>query len=202
MTPCPTVLRLLISYDPATGALKWKRRPVWMFTSLRQCRRWNSRYEGKPALDSVATTGHLHGTLLQKRLQSHRAAWAIYYGKWPDGEIDHISGEKTDNKIENLRDVTVLENSRNRPMQRDNSSGRIGVNWNVKAKQWVARISDRGSRIHIGYFDDFAEACVAREAAEKEIGFHKNHGRRSLPSDAIKSDDAKDGNNNSASPLI
>lgn len=179
--PSVRVLRRLIDYNPEAGELRWKERPVWMFSDSGSGGRhgnWvrsNGRLAGKLALVSEKD-GYLVGELFAQRQHAHRVAWAIYYGEWPSGQIDHINGIRDDNRISNLRDVTLAENSRNKRMHKNNKSGVIGVSWYPSTKKWAADIGIDGKRTRLGYFASIEEAAAARKAAERKHGFHANHG--------------------------
>jgi len=109
--------------------------------------------------------------------QSHRLAWLYVHGEWPNGSIDHINGVRDDNRLSNLRVVDDIGNSRNKAIQRDNSSGITGVSFDVHGGRWVAYIHD-GKQIKLKTTKDFFEACCARKSAELAFGYHPNHGRR------------------------
>ena len=81
-------------------------------------------------------------------------------------EIDHINGEKYDNRISNLRLATISENRRNKSMQCNNTSGFPGVYWNKAANKWNAYLSVANKDIHLGSFTDKADAIAARIAGE------------------------------------
>jgi len=104
---------------------------------------------------------------------AHRVAWALHYGEWPKHEIDHINGNKRDNRIQNLRDVPHLLNQRNRGLRADNTSGADGVSW-MKAGFWRVTVAGK----YLGIFKDFEAAVAARKSAEQAHGYHVNHGRR------------------------
>jgi len=107
--------------------------------------------------------------------QAHRLAVLAMTGRMPEQYTDHINGIRTDNRWENLREVSPAENCRNMKMPNTNTSGHIGV---TKHKnRWKAHIKIRGKTIHLGYHSTFEAACRARQHAEKEHGFHANHGR-------------------------
>lgn len=76
----------------------------------------------------------------------------------------------------NLREATSLENQRNKGLSRKNTSGFIGVHLNRRSRKWVAVIIDRGESHYLGAFDRKEDAIVARRKAERELGFHPNHG--------------------------
>lgn len=85
---------------------------------------------------------------------AHRLAWLYAHGKWPDGVIDHINGERSDNRIENLRDITKAENHQNiKRAQSNNKSGYLGVSYNVKRKHFIAQIVVGGKLKYIGSFN-------------------------------------------------
>lgn len=109
---------------------------------------------------------------------THRAAWLYVHGAWPDADIDHINGNRADNRICNLRAVSRSENLRNSGIPVRNTYGRVGVFWNAGKAKWTARIKLHGRNIHLGHFNDMNAACMAREEAERKYGFHANHGKR------------------------
>ncbi len=177
----PNLLRKLLRYDPETGALIWRARPVEMFVmpvdpAEAKARNWNRRYAGLPAYGrSVAGYG-LVG-VLSNRLLAHRVAWAIYHGRWPDGNIDHINGVRDDNRIANLREVTAAENNRNMRRRSDNKSGVSGLFWHGPTRKWRVTIRDSGRQIYLGSFANREDAIAVRKAAERRYGYHPNHGR-------------------------
>lgn len=91
--------------------------------------------------------------------RAHRLAWFYHYGKWPDGEIDHINGIKSDNRISNLREATRAESIRNIGRRNKNKTGFKGVG-NVGNK-WKARITFNGENIYLGLFDTPEDAHEA-----------------------------------------
>ena len=172
----PELLRELIDYNPETGAMTWLERPESMFPRERLFKMWNTRYANTPALNYLNHHGYLVGWILGRRYQSHRVAWAIHYGEWPDGQIDHINHDRSDNRITNLRVVTNQENHKNMSHRCDNTSGVVGVYWYKRTKKWKAEIRVSGRCIHLGYFKDFDKAVTARKEAERRYDFHENHG--------------------------
>ena len=169
-TPLPPldVLNDLFSYDSETGVLTWKERPVGHFKNNGSFKSWNTKNSGLEA--GSVSQGYKKVRLNGKTFQYHRLCYLISNGCEPE-HIDHINGDRLDNRASNLRSVTCKENSRNRPRNSNNKSGSVGVH-RVKGK-WRAMIGNK----HIGYFTDKIDAIYARYWAERDAGYHENHGR-------------------------
>lgn len=174
--PEPELVAELMRYDPSTGGLEWRERPKESFRSQRESEaiRWNARYAGKPAFTAKMGGGYYCGAINKIALQAHVVAWCLHYGKWPSGEIDHINGNRQDNRLENLRNVTRADNARNRRTPRNNTSGVIGVSYCKRDRVWIAHIASKRISSHKNKDD----AISARKSAEQEMGFHANHGRK------------------------
>ena len=170
--PTQQYLRQILDYNPKTGALTWKRREDVNAS-------WNTMFANKPAFITVEQRGYLVGRIKSRSFKAHRVIWKMVHGVDPI-VIDHINGDRTDNRIENLRSVARHENSRNAGLPKSNASGVIGVRWNKARSKWVANIRHSGKQCHIGIFKDFHEAVSARKSAEREYGYHPNHGRAKL----------------------
>lgn len=112
-----------------------------------------------------------------KSTGAHRIAWFLFYGFWPDRDIDHINGDKEDNSKANLRLVSPEQNSKNMKISKRNTSGRVGVYWNKRKKKWSAAASKNKKEIHLGYFPTKQEAILARIRAEGEFGYSKSQRR-------------------------
>lgn len=97
-------------------------------------------------------------------------------GPIPDGmETDHINHVRDDNRIENLRLVSRIENMKNKSVYRSNSSGFCGVS--VKSSgMYHAYIQFNGKQVNLGLFKEKQDAVTARLEAERVYGFHDNHG--------------------------
>jgi hypothetical protein len=176
-------LRDLISYDAVTGKLTWRARPLHYFSddgrgAIWSSRKWNARYAGTPALASVEANGYGHGDILGLRYKAHRVAWALHYGAWPNQDIDHIDGDPQNNRIGNLRLVSDTENMRNQKLNAKNTSGHMGVYWHGSRSKWCAFIKINRRKKHLGLFPTKDGAISARKAAERQYGFHPNHGRK------------------------
>jgi hypothetical protein len=167
--PSPELLRQLLRYDPDTGKLYWRKRLNPENNNAKNT--WNKRWANNLALDYIdPTNGYRIGKLMGRKVYAHRIIWAMHSNKYPR-EVDHINGDRADNRITNLRACTRSENCKNLRIPIDNTSGYIGVG--RKGKGWRARIFD----IHLGTFESLEDAIAARKEAEAKYGFHPNHGR-------------------------
>ena len=158
MKPHPEYLRAILSYNSTTGDLFWQHRED------RDCQ-WNTRWAGKKA-GYINSKGYIYVNIDKKRYLSHRIIWALVHGNWPKNQIDHIDGNPSNNRLENLREATNQENNRNKSLQKNNTSDVTGVSWNKKVQKWVARIATDRKDHHIGVFDNKDDAIAARKDAE------------------------------------
>lgn len=172
-------LRELTSYNPDTGHLTWRKRERRWFRATRDCHAWNARYSGTRAFDTDDKRGYRQGSFLGKQFKAHRVAWFLHHGSWPENEIDHVNGNKSDNRITNLRDAARTENCKNLPLGKSNKSGVIGVSWSQARKKWAASIKVNRRDIFLGRYDDLKDAQEARRKAEIAYGFSSFHGRPS-----------------------
>jgi hypothetical protein len=111
-------------------------------------------------------------TIAGSPFRVHRIIWQMFNGPIPEGYyIDHIDGNPSNNKLENLRLANQKENSRNSKKPKNNTSGYKGVHWNKEKEKWQARVMINTITKHIGYFEDLIEAAKAyNEAALKYHG--------------------------------
>jgi len=108
----------------------------------------------------------------RKDYLAHRLAWLYIHGEFPSEEIDHLDGCGINNKLSNIRAVSLADNHKNRRKQSNNSSGLCGVWWDKRKSKWMAAIH----HTHLGGFDNIFAAACARKSAERLHGYHKNHG--------------------------
>lgn len=154
----PEEIAEIFTYDPTTGRLFWKK-----------------RISQKSTIGSVAGSVYRDRrvivTVNYRHYKAHRVAWAIMMGEWPKNEIDHINGNPSDNRWENLREATRKQNMKNLSRPITNKSGYKGVSWHAIGKKWQAHIKADGVNHYLGLFKTAEEAHKAYcEAADK---FHK-----------------------------
>lgn len=159
-------LKRVLKYDPETGNFTWIRK-----TS-------NRIKVGDTAgtLALLCRKKYYSICIFGKKYLSHRLAWFYVYNKFPSEELDHINGDGLDNKISNLRPVNRLENCKNARKSKSNRSGIVGVCWANREKKWRATIGVNYSNVYLGLFNNLFDAICARKSAEKQHGFHSNHG--------------------------
>lgn len=172
----------LLDYDKETGKLFWKEREVKWFkdSSINsaevQANRWNKMFANKEAFTAKNQKGHKQGSILGIFTKAHRIIWLWMTGELPI-QVDHENGCASDNRWFNLRNVTNSENQRNVSRRKDNKSGFTGVAWQPRQGNWAASICHEGRNRHLGTFEDFEAAVKARQQANIDYGYHKNHGR-------------------------
>jgi hypothetical protein len=156
-------LKELFAYDALTG-LFIRRKAV-------------GRHGRHKAL-SIAGTRQNHGyTVLNidgRRYMAHRLAWLYFYGRWPDGDLDHINEVKDDNRISNLREATRAQNMQNVRRHKHNTSGYKGVSWMPDRHKWRAYIFVNYKQQHIGLYNSPEEARDARRSAETRLHSHRS----------------------------
>lgn len=178
--PSPELLRKLLDYDPETGALTWRERDASLFKDGQHgadkiAAMWNTKFAGKLA-GTLNSEGYVTFRIFGVALKSHRVIWAMVHGRWPAQEIDHVDHDRANNRLSNLREVSLQENHKNRKMPSTNKSGVTGVCWATRRQRWVSTIRVAGRIKQLGVFSDFDKAVAARKAAEMRYGYHTNHG--------------------------
>lgn len=161
-------VRECLDYDAETGVFTWRERPRSHFKTDRVWKIWNSMCNGKAA-GCRAPVGYVLVGIDRRLFYAHRLAWLWTHGRWPQHNIDHINGDKGDNRLGNLREATQAENMRNTVRPSHNTSGFKGVSRHQG--KYRAVIQREGRHIFIGYFDTAEEAHAAYcRAAETHHG--------------------------------
>lgn len=175
--PLPSAERLRKLLRLARGVLYWRRRPKRAFATARAFSTWNARYAGRPAGRLNRVNGYIYIRLGSANLLAHRVVFKMIHGTEPE-QVDHVNGNKTDNRPSNLRAASDKLNRLNMPLQSNSTSGVPGVGWSKKLQRWTAQIKQGGKSAYLGSFGTFGEAVASRKAAERERGFCPNHGRQ------------------------
>lgn len=155
-------LKEFLSYDRDTGIF------VWIKPSGNRVRSGDIAGNFDNLYIKICISG--------RRYRAHHLAWLYEYGEFPK-LIDHINGNKTDNRIENLRLATTSQNAMNSKMFSNNTSGVKGVNWIASRNRWRVQIKRDGITYFGGRFKTIEEAEVAaRNLRDRLHGEFSNSG--------------------------
>ena len=144
------LLKAILSYDPETGLFIWKIDPPR-----------GKSHKGCVA-GSVAGNGYRQIKISGKVYAQHRLAFLYVYGRVPIDEIDHINGNKQDNRIVNLREASSSLNKQNRHIPSSNNfSGILGASLDKRRGYYVANISVDGKQKYLGSFKTAEDANKA-----------------------------------------
>jgi hypothetical protein len=146
-------------YNPETGLFFRKKK-----TSNNACVTKPSGWDNK--------SGYIKLCINNKQQFAHRMAWLYVYGELPDKDVDHINGNRSDNRICNLRITNRSENMQNTEKFKTNTSGFKGVTWLKKEKKWLAQITKNYQHFNIGVFETAEQAYAAYCQAAKEVHTH------------------------------
>lgn len=158
--PTQALLHQVYTYDPLTGNLAYKRD-------------FNRRHAGENPT-SMTSNGYLVVTLDQIYL-AHRIIWLMQTGAFPEF-VDHENHLRHDNRWANLRDIDRQGNAQNKSVNKNNTSGYLGVSFMPKLNKFRATITQGRKHTHLGLFATALEAHQARVAANQQHNFHVNHG--------------------------
>jgi hypothetical protein len=154
----------LLDYDPTTGSLTWKSRPREMFRREVDWLGWNVKYAGRTA-GRVQVRGSVSVNLGGAKFLAHRLVWLIAYGEPVPDQLDHRDMDPTNNRLDNLRPATDVQNQANRRAHRDSATGVKGVRRSGtpgKFDVWIYR----GKPIYLGTYSSIEDAAEAyRKAA-------------------------------------
>lgn len=151
------VVRATFSYDPETGVIK-------RIAGL-------ARYRTGKQAGWINNAGYWMVSVRGGCLLAHRLIWFYVTGKWPDGDIDHINRDRSDNRWINLRDVSHQVNQQNVGSIKTfkQKTSLVGANWDKSTKNWKACICVDGKNIHLGRFGTDVEAHKAYVAAKRRL---------------------------------
>lgn len=153
-------------FDYKDGVLYWRRA-----TSNR-----NHKMVGKMA-GWVGDQGYAKININGKAYSAHRLIFMFHHGYMPN-QVDHVDGDRGNNRIENLRAATHEQNAQNAKLRCNNTSGIKGVSFNARRKKWIVQLRCNRRHVYVGGFDDIELAELA--AVEVRDLYHKeyaNHGK-------------------------
>jgi len=146
-----------LSYDPETGDIRWIKRP-------------GRRGAIGEIAGNIDRKGYRRISFKGRSYQGHRVAFILFLGEWPKGEIDHINGQRSDNRWRNLREASRSVNGQNihGPMAH-NTSGFLSVYFHRKNRRWAAQIKVNKKSIHLGQFSTAKEAHACYVEAKRRL---------------------------------
>lgn len=155
------VVKEILIYNKNTGIFRWRKSvPQRRKNSVAGCR---------------AKDGYIHIKIKYKTYKAHRLAWLYCYGEFPVKHIDHINGDKSDNRLSNLRQCNFRENYQNKLCHRNGKS--VGT-IKTKNNKWSSRIKIGKKYKWLGTFDTEYEAYMKYKEVEKGLiesfGLSKN----------------------------
>lgn len=160
-------LKKQVHYDPVTGE----------FTRIGYYCRWGAFVIRNKKLTETSDDGYIVIRIGGQVYKAHRLVFLYIDNLTLDSnqQVDHINGNRSDNRYINLRISNLQENMKNKSTYKNNSTGVIGVC--RFGNRFRARININGKRLSLGLFDTVEEAAIVRQKAEIEFNYHENHGR-------------------------
>ena len=150
------VLRERFAYDPKTGVVTYA-------TRCGNC------LKGMRAGSVKSESGYRIIKIGKKELREHRVIFVLMKGQWPTDCMDHINGDRTDNRWENLREATQTQNRWNGKGFSSRKARAKGVHFHQKSGKWQAKIGFGGVMHQLGFFETHDEAAAARKKAACEM---------------------------------
>lgn len=151
-------LQTHLHYDPVTGIIRWAK-PLRNGRNRKINRSDEAGYRGVRGI-AIGFRGVLFG--------AHRIAWALHYGEWPTGVVDHINRNPHDNRISNLRMGSQQQNTFNAGPSKNNTSGYKGVYFRKDTGKWSAEITHNRKKKSLGCYPTAELAAAAYGKAAKE----------------------------------
>lgn len=167
----------LLRCDPEAGRLFWReretRRIECEFKGMRRVvfanAHFNAAFANKETALCLNSRGYRFLGINGWSYTAHRVVWAMSTGDWPAMQVDHVNGDRTDNRIENLRLASARENSVNKKKKQSATSNYFGVYFRHDTNVFSAQIKDHGKRLHLGCFKSEEDAARAFDRAAMRI---------------------------------
>lgn len=157
-------VREWLDYNPDTGVFLWKKAN-------------SNRVKVGAEAGYLEAAGYRVISIEKVDYKAHRLAFLMMTGIPARNEIDHIDGNPTNNKWQNLREANRNQNLHNTRLSANNKSGIKGVHWDKQKNAWCAEFKAYYKRYHVGFFKDIQKASdairLARETIHRE---YANHG--------------------------
>lgn len=157
------LLKELLIYDSLSGNVFWRDRGEKWFVDERSYNIFKTSFLMKQ-VKNVDGAGYYQIPIFGKFFLSHRVIWLYVHGYWPENQIDHINGNKLDNRIENLRECTIAQNMHN---SKPNKNARIpykGV-YLRKDGMYISEIHNNNKKFWLGSFKTAEDAAKAYDEA-------------------------------------
>ena len=159
------LIKEYLHYEPLTGIFTWIKKPSQKII-----------LGSKAGYAHKQRGGYINIGFKGMNLKAHRLAFLYMTGIIPS-QVDHEDHNRSNNIWSNLKPATQTISSRNCTLQKNNTSGVVGVSWNKQRKRWIAMIWHNSKPILLGRFVKKADAVLARQQAEIKYGYHPNHGK-------------------------
>ena len=174
--PTQEQVKNLFNYNSKMGTITWT----------------SGKFTGKEA-GWISNAGYRKVCIFGRDYQAHRIVWLYHNGYFPENGLDHINRNKSDNRIENLREATQSCNMINTGVRADNKTGVKGVYYNKMQERWHPRITLSGKKHHLGFYKNFHNAVLARLAGEQCLNWEKCGFLSSAEKYAIKNNLVRNG---------
>lgn len=160
----PEDIKQFLSYDPETGVFTW-------------AKNIGTRFRAGDIAGNTQHDGYYRIGFKGRLYYAHKVAWFLVYGFQPGKELDHINGNRSDNRIANLRLASRAENTRNVPVKKTSKTGVKGVHRRKESGTFRAHCQVNGITHWLGTFKTLeeAESVVRKFREENHKEFH-NHG--------------------------
>lgn len=178
----------VLEYFPETGGMRWKIRDASLFedkksrSAQHSAANWNAQHAGREAFTTVGSHGYRSGRLQGRGLLLHRVAFVLMTGDWPKALVDHVDGDRLNNRWSNLREASSAQSVRNRGCF-SAVSPYIGVSWSKAQRGWVGRVYCGGTVHYCGFSKDDPEK-LARRRDRKASELFGSYARLNFPKDS------------------
>lgn len=158
-------MREFLSYSPDTGDLVWLRK-----------RTHNRKANVGDVAGGVDEHGYIRIMFDGKKYRAHRVAFVLMGLPMPE-QVDHINGNRRDNRWVNLRPSNAQANARNACRRQDSRTALTGVTFSVQHGKWKVRINRSGVTQYLGLFPNLLDAAAARLSAQNALAYSHRHGK-------------------------